>query len=100
MLKSVSKLNHLADTGAAAPVYPEDIEPAVQDALAVLANIDTHYEAERERLEHWRGPSTVKERLAAELETAHRMEREPHVKLLAELHQRWTSATMFRTTLH
>jgi butyrate kinase len=99
MLKSASRLERLAET-ASAPVYPDDIEPAVQDTLAVLANIDLHYQAERERLEHWLGPRTVKERLAAELENAHRQEREPHVKLLGELHQRWMSATMFRGTLH
>jgi|GraSoiStandDraft_46_1057282.scaffolds.fasta_scaffold1771612_1 hypothetical protein len=99
MLKSVSKFDRSLEA-ASAPVYPEDVEPAVQDTLGVLANIDAHYLAERERLEQWLGPSTLKERLAAELDAAHRNEREPHVKLLAELHQRWMSATMFRGTLH
>ncbi len=99
MLKSAAKLNRLAET-ASPRMYPDDIEPAVQDTLGVLANIDAHYERERERLEYWTGPSTVKERLAAELEEAHRTEREPHVRRLAELHQRWMSATMFRVALH
>ena len=99
MLKGVAKLNRLADT-ASVRVYPDDIEPAVQDTLAILANIDAHYDGERERLEQWTGPSTMKERLAAELEEAHRTEREPHVKLLAELHRRWMSETMFRGTVH
>lgn len=98
MLKGMAKLNRLTET--VARIYPDDIEPAVQDTLSVLANIDAHYEVERERLDQWMGPSTVKERLAAELEEAHRAEREPHVKLLAELHRRWMSATMFRGTLH
>jgi hypothetical protein len=93
MLKSLSKSDRSAES-ASTPIYPDDIEPAVQDTLAVLANIDGHY------LEHWRGPASVKERLAADLEEARRTEREPHVKLLAELHQRWMSATMFRGTLH
>jgi hypothetical protein len=99
MLKSASKFDRSAEI-ASSPMYPDDIQPAVQDTLAVLANIDAHYLGERERLEHWRGPTSVKERLAADLEAAHRTEREPHVQLLADLHQRWMSATMFRGTLH
>lgn len=99
MLRSTSKTDRLAET-ASTSICPEDIEPALQDTLAILANIDLHYEGERERLEHWLGPSTVKERLATELEAAHRAEREPHIKLLADLHQRWMSATMFFGTLH
>lgn len=99
MLKGATKSRRLTDT-ASARIYPDDIQPAVQDTLSVLANIDAHYELERERLEQWTGPSTVKERLTAELEDAHRGEREPHVKLLAELHRRWMSQTMFRGTVH
>jgi hypothetical protein len=99
MLKSASKFDRSAEI-ASSPMYPDDIQPAVQDTLAVLANIDAHYLGERERLEHWRGPASLKARLAADLEEAHRTEREPHVQLLAELHQRWMSATMFRGTLH
>jgi hypothetical protein len=97
MLKHAPKTDRLAEH---APVYPEEVEPAVQDALAVLANIDSHYDEERERLELWAGPKSVKERLSAELETARREEREPHVKRLAELHQRWMAATIYRHTLH
>ena len=99
MHKASAKLHRPAEP-ASARLYPDDVEPAVQDTLGVLANIDSHYEVERERLEQWIGPSTVKERLAAELDEAHRSEREPHVKLLAELHRRWMSETMFRGTLH
>lgn len=97
MLKSALTSNRVADS---ARVYPDDLEPAVQDLLSVLANIDTHYEGERERLELWSGPDSVKERLAAQLAEAHRQEREPHVKRLAELHQRWVTETLYRQTLH
>lgn len=97
MLKSALKSNRVADS---APVYPDDLEPAVQDLLSVLANIDTHYEGERERLELWSGPDSVKARLSAQLAEAHRQEREPHVKQLAELHQRWVTETLYRQTLH
>jgi hypothetical protein len=96
MLK-VAKAQRLAET---APVYAEDIEPALQDALAVLANIDAHYDGERERLELWTGPDSVKNRLAGQLEEAHRQEREPHVKRLAELHQRLMNETFYRHTVH
>jgi hypothetical protein len=96
MLK-VAKAQRLAET---VPVYADDIEPALQDALAVLANIDAHYDGERERLELWTGPDSVKNRLAGQLEEAHRQEREPHVKRLAELHQRLMNETFYRHTVH
>ncbi|HZB38080.1 MAG TPA: hypothetical protein VE443_08790 [Beijerinckiaceae bacterium] len=97
MLKTATKANPALD---AAPVYPDDMEPALQDALALLANIDAHYDAERERLELWSGPESVKERLATQLADAHRQEREPHVQRLAELHRRWTTEILYRQTLH
>jgi hypothetical protein len=99
MLKSASKFDRSAEI-ASSPMYPDDIQPAVQDTLAVLANIDAHYLGERERLEHWRGPASLKARLAADLEEAHRTEREPHVKRLAELHQRLMNETFYRHTVH
>ena len=97
MLKSAAKAQRVLE---AAPVYPEDLEPALQDTLALLANIDAHYDAERERLDHWPGPDSVKARLSAQLAEAHRQEREPYVKRLAELHQRIMSETLYRHTLH
>jgi hypothetical protein len=97
MLKNATKAQRPAES---APVYPEDLEPALQDTLAILANIDAHYDAERERLDLWPGPDSVKARLAGQLAEAHRQEREPHVKHLAELHQRLMSETLYRHTLH
>ena len=97
MLKSIPKATSFVDT---APIYPDDLEPALQDTLSILANIDAHYEGERERLAQWHGPASVKTRLAADLEEAHRKEREPHVLRLAELHRRWTSLAVSRQTLH
>ena len=97
MLKSAAKARRALE---AAPVYPEDLEPALQDTLALLANIDAHYDAERERLDHWLGPDSVKARLSAQLAEAHRQEREPYVKRLAGLHQRLMSETLYRHTMH
>ena len=45
----------------------DELVPAVQSALAALAELETRYEMERERLEGWRGPKAAKERLAAAL---------------------------------
>jgi hypothetical protein len=97
MLKTAAKARPLVDT---TPIYPDDLEPALQDTLAVLANIDAHYDEERERLELWSGPESVKERLTRQLEEAHREERQPHVQRLAELHRRWTTEVLYRQTLH
>jgi hypothetical protein len=97
MLKTAAKARPAPD---AAPVYPDDLEPALQDTLAVLANIDAHYDEERERLGLWSGPDSTKERLSRELEDAHREERAPHVQRLAELHRRWTTEVLYRQTLH
>ena len=97
MLKTAAKAQSPVD---ATPIYPDDLEPALQHTLGVLANIDAHYEGERERLELWSGPESVKARLSAELEDAHRQEREPLVKRLADLHRRWTTEILYRQTLH
>jgi len=78
--------------------YPVDLEPALQDTLAILADIDAHYDGERERLDA--ADVADKERLAAELEERHRQEREPYVLHLAELYQRMMSATMYRRLVH
>jgi hypothetical protein len=89
-------------TTADQPLYPGDLEPAIQETLSILADIETHYEEERDQLERWGGPETVKERLADELESRRRQDREPYVQRLAALHQRMMSLTMFRDlrTLH
>ena len=91
-----------ASHGAEPAMYPVDLEPAIQETLSILADIEMHYEEERGQLERWRGPDAVKSRLADHLETRHRQEREPYVQRLAELHQRMMSLTMFRNlrTLH
>ncbi len=89
--RSLALDRELASSGPA--IYPDDIQPVLQDTLAVLADIDAHYDSERERLEAWLGPESVKRRLASELAEAHRQEREPYVQRLAELHRRWMAAT-------
>jgi hypothetical protein len=94
MLKSVLQPGR-APAAVGGSGYPVDLEPALQETLAILADIDAHYDGARERLE-----AAVdvpdKERVAAELEERHRQEREPYVLHLAELYQRMMSATMYR----
>ena len=59
-----------------APFYPDDLIPQLQRTLALLADIETRYEIERDYLEGWSGPSEVKDQLLAELERCHRANRE------------------------
>ena len=70
----------------AAPLfYSDHLLPALQSALAMLADLDTRYEIERDHLEGWRGPDEVKERLMAALKAGWRREREPLVGRLTRL---------------
>ncbi len=63
----------------------DEIVPAVQSALAALADLETRYEIERERLEGWRGPKPAKERLSAALLERYRAERRTFVEQLEVL---------------
>jgi hypothetical protein len=79
------------------PLYPDDLEGAIQDTLATLADIDCAYDERRSALWEWSGPQADKMRLLGEVDSLHRQEREPYVKRLAELHGRMVSMTLFRT---
>ena len=62
--------------GTEVPFYPDDLISQLQRTLALLADIETRYEIERDYLEGWSGPSEVKDQLLAELERCHRANRE------------------------
>jgi hypothetical protein len=49
--------------------YPADLTPALQETLAILADLDTYYEGDRQKLEHWPGPEVIKQRLSQQLAT-------------------------------
>ncbi len=68
---------HLHQPSRADEAYAQvdEIVPAVQSALAALADLETRYEIERERLDAWRGPKPAKERLSAALQERYRAER-------------------------
>ena len=61
---------------AEVPFYPDDLLPQLQRSLALLADLETRYEIERDHLESWSGPQEVKGHLLAELEQCHRANRE------------------------
>ena len=57
---------------AKVPIYSDDLLLDLQRTLAVLADIETKYEIERDFLESWSGPQEVKDHLLATLEQCHR----------------------------
>jgi hypothetical protein len=71
----------LADTR----VYPDDLLPELQQALGTLANLQICYEIERDYLEDGSGPAEVKDRRVAELNQCHAANREGLVSCLAQL---------------
>jgi hypothetical protein len=77
-------------------IRPE-VDGAIQDTLAALAEVERRYAERRASLERWSDRGGGKQRLLQALEAQRRRERHPFVQRLAELHQRMMSATMFRT---
>src|SRR4051794_21133861 len=70
---------------AQVPFYPADLLPKMQELLAILADLDRHYEAERYHLDSWSGPQAIKAQLLADLEQSHRANRERLEACLEEL---------------
>jgi hypothetical protein len=61
---------------AEVPFYPDELLPQLQQTLALLADLETRYEIERDHLESWSGPKEIKDHLLAELDQCHRANRE------------------------
>ena len=76
--------------------YPADITPALQETLAILADLETYYDGERQKLERWSGPEVIKQRLSEQLEARRQREREPLLRRLAELQQQIRSMALFK----
>jgi hypothetical protein len=76
----------LADR-AEIPLYSDDLLRQLQQALAILADLETRYEIDRDCLENWSGPKEAKDHLLAEVERCHRHNRELLVACLAGLRQ-------------
>jgi hypothetical protein len=98
-MSRASTARHAAPDHHQASVYPDDLQPALQNALALLADIDFLFEQERQKLAHWTGPESVKESLYDEIDREHQRAREPYVLMLSELHRR-IMATMGYSSLH
>jgi len=69
----------------APPFYPIGLLPTMQGLLAAVADAETRYEIERERIEQGAGAEQDKERALAELRAAHEDRRGLHEARWAEL---------------
>ena len=78
------------------PAYPSDLTPEIQSTLAALADVETRYEIERERLDDLMAPTPLKTRLLARLEARHQGDRMPLVQRLADLQREMTSTLLLR----
>jgi hypothetical protein len=78
------------------PLYPADLDEAMQDTLASLADVDLIYELRRKMLDNWSGSKSQTERLRAEADAIYQGERQPLILRLADLHERMMDVTLFR----
>ena len=84
-------------SGPGSPVYPEDIETAIQEALSALADLDRTYEKRREAIKKSFVSIVQKRLLRADVDSLHRKDRESYVLRLADLHYRRMRASLFKT---
>ncbi len=63
----------------------ESLTGEVQTALAALADVETRFAIDQERLDRWTGPAALKERLGAELQRRRQAERGPLLQRLSDL---------------
>lgn len=73
---------------SSARLYPDDLTPAIQESLAILADLAFAHEAARERLALWDGPEPVKAEIAADLAARYEAAREPCARRLEALRRR------------
>ena len=59
-----------------ARLYDAERLTDMQSVLAALADLETEYEIECERIEHWSGSEEMKQQLLADLEDRHQARRE------------------------
>ena len=78
------------------PLYPADLEEAMQDTLSSLADVDLIHELRRKMLDNWSVSEPQTERLLEEAEVVYQCERQPLILRLADLHERMMSVTLFR----
>ncbi len=78
---------------------PDALTGEVQTALAALADIETRFAVDQERLDRWRGPAAAKARLLADLQSRRQAERGPVMERLAELQASLRRAMSYREPL-
>jgi hypothetical protein len=78
-------------------VHDESWEKVLQAALSVLKDIDSRYSRDRARIESLTSKGGNKRRLLERLEIRHRKDREPYVLQVADIYQRMTFNSLFRT---
>src|SRR4051812_35573124 len=61
-----------------ARLYDAERLTDMQSVLAALADLETEYEIECERIEHWSGSEAMKQQLLADLEDRHQARREAY----------------------
>ncbi|WP_029029678.1 hypothetical protein [Salinarimonas rosea] len=71
----------------AARAYPYDLLPAVQETLAILADLAFAHASARERLALWDGPEAVKAEIARDLDARHLAAAAPYERRLAALQE-------------
>ncbi|KAA2238364.1 hypothetical protein [Salinarimonas soli] len=86
-----------------APLSPGEDHDAltgeVQTALAVLADIETRFAIDRERLDRWAGPDAVKAHLVSDLHRRREAERGPVMRRLSDLQASLRRAMSARSPL-
>ncbi len=85
----------LTTTLAAPRLYDDTLTQQLQDALAAVADMETRYAVDRERLRQWQGPEALKQRLSGELEARRRKDRQALDERLDELHRTMLSSLGF-----
>ena len=80
-----------------AQVHAESWEHALQAALSALKDIDSRYAKDRARIDSLAEGVGRKRPLLDRLEIRHRKDREPYVLQLADIYQRMTFSSLFRT---
>src|SRR5688572_17956121 len=95
MPRAVNELSH-GYSVPETPLYPADLEKAMQDTLSSLADVDLIDELRRKMLDNWSVSEPQTKRLLEEAEALYQSERQPLVLRLADLHDRSMSVTLFR----
>jgi hypothetical protein len=74
--------------GRSPRIYSPAFQPLLQSLLATLADLDFHYEQEREKLSSMSPDTNVRSHALKKLKNRHRERREPYIQQLTILQKR------------